>query len=342
MKPELSESLFVENLFNRSQKDLKVPNEDILAINKLSGDASTRRYYRLETIKSSYVVCLDNPTVLPKDEYPFYSIQQFLSKNNIRVPKILDMDLAKGYLLEEDLGDRTLLAHLANVVNIKEEHGIYTRCLDIIINMHQSDTSIAKNLPFTKLAFDSEKYMYEFEFTIDYFISRLLKKKLSRKDKIFLVSSFNHISEELASYPMVPTHRDYHSRNLMVKNDELIVIDFQDARMGIPQYDLVSLLEDCYYAVHIDNKKTLIDYYWKNANIQGQKDFETFMRLYDLMTIQRVFKAIGSFAYIFHYRHDERYLRHIGFAMEVLKGKLQKYPELHELKKLLFTIYYES
>ncbi len=341
MKPERAESLLVENLFLSSRKKKKIPDEKIKFINKLSGDASTRRYYRLETNSTSYVVCLDNPSKEENEKYPFYSVHQFLQKNLIRVPHILDLDLSNGYLLEEDLGDQTLLNHLGQTTTLQEEYDIYKKCLDILITL-QSKASGYKKYDFSKLAFDNEKYMYEFEFTIDYFIKRQLKAKVKKKEKLFLLSSFAKISEELSSYPMVSTHRDFHSRNVMVKDDEYILIDFQDARLGIPQYDLVSLLDDCYYALDPKNKDRLVKYYWENSQIDGQKDFKTFLRLYDLMKIQRVFKAIGSFSYIFHHRRDKRYLRHIGHAMEMLKSTMQKHPDLNELKQLLFKIYYEN
>ena len=142
---------------------------------------------------------------------------------------------------------------------------------------------------------------------------------------------------------MVVCHRDYHSRNIMVVNEEVVVIDFQDARMGLPQYDLVSLLEDCYYKVSRDNKHDLKMIYWDNFLQKNcpQESKEEYLRLYDLMTIQRTFKALGSFAYIYKNRNDIRYLKYIGYAFENLRDVLFRYDEFRDLRVCLSEIYYE-
>ena len=130
----------------------------------------------------------------------------------------------------------------------------------------------------------------------------------------------------------------------MVKDGEFILIDFQDARMGIPQYDLVSLLEDCYYELSFDSREKLIEYYYENlpAEIHGQENFENFKCLYRDMALQRVFKAIGSFSYIYETRKDVRYVKYIGFAMEKLKCILLQDNKYEKLRKTLFGYYYES
>jgi aminoglycoside/choline kinase family phosphotransferase len=129
----------------------------------------------------------------------------------------------------------------------------------------------------------------------------------------------------------------------MCKDNEHVVIDFQDARMGIPQYDLVSLLEDCYYSLNLDNLNNLKRYYWENFIKKNKKQtsYDEFLVLYDYMTIQRTFKAIGSFTYIYNLRNDERYLKYIGYSFEKLRKVLMKYDELKPLRLLLAKLYYE-
>ena len=128
----------------------------------------------------------------------------------------------------------------------------------------------------------------------------------------------------------------------MIKANDFVLIDFQDARLGTPLYDLASLLEDCYYQLPIDEKEKLKKEYYlrleKFYNIQSYAHFE---KIYSLMSLQRVFKAIGSFSYIFDYRKDYRYLKYIGFAMEKLRRILidGDDPRFKELKFKLFSIY---
>ena len=152
---------------------------------------------------------------------------------------------------------------------------------------------------------------------------------MDNKDKIERINSeFKKMCQQLSSYKMLLTHRDYHSRNIMVHQEQKIVIDFQDARQGIAQYDLVSLLEDCYYLIGDKNKSELINYYTEKIGLKhiGQ-DINEFQKNYDLMAIQRIYKAIGSFSFIYKGRKDLRYVKYIGFAMERLKQFLDKYSE---------------
>lgn len=344
MKALDEEIEIITSHFLRSIETRKIPFDKIVSIDKLTGDASTRRYFRLFSEKTSYVVCLDKPLETPLDEYPFYQVQDYLYKNKIRVPAIYSWELSQGFLLEEDLGDVTLLKKLIDLKDINEEFDLYKKCVDLILSVHQLPVPKNQKLNYVKLSFDFSKLMSEMDFTFDYFFSKLLKHKMNDRENIILRTNLGNICLELSKYPMVLTHRDYHSRNIMVKNEELVLIDFQDARLGLPQYDLVSLLEDCYYSLHPDNVEKLKNYYLEKlpANTHGQESTEVFNRLYDLMTVQRVFKAVGSFAYIYNWRRDKRYIKYIGYAMEKVRRVLMKYPEFNELRLCMNKIYYEN
>lgn len=341
MKPEVSERLFIEELFNNSKEKLGTSSTSLQNIERLTGDASTRRYYRLFTEKYSFVVCLDNPS--ENDANPFVSVQNFLNSHDVRVPQIHDMNLKKGYILEEDLGDKTLLQRLSSIEDKEEEFNIYKEIITTLLKLHKIQKKDIDAVQLFSNSFDKEKLMQEMEFSSKFFLKKFLKIECNETCDN-LMKQFEPICERLASEKMVFTHRDFHSRNIMVKDKDLIVIDFQDARWGIPQYDLVSMLEDCYYDVSRDNKYNLIKYYYENldADIHGQGSFEKFLELYNDMLIQRVFKAIGSFSYIFDTREDVRYVKYIGFAMEKLKTTLMKDDKYKELRQALFKFYYES
>ena len=341
MKPELSERLFIEDLFSRSMENKNIAPEELGHVERLTGDASTRRYYRLFTLKNSYVVCIDNPT--ETGENTFVKTQEFLEKYNIRVPKILDRIVNKGYILEEDLGDTTLLKYLADISSREVELTVYKKIVDMMLELHLISKDDIENSDKFKLAFDQEKLDEEIKFSTSYFLKKFLNIE---DDEVSLIveEEFKKITSRLAEQKRVLTHRDFHSRNVMVKDGEFILIDFQDARMGIPQYDLVSLLEDCYYELSFDSREKLIEYYYENlpAEIHGQENFENFKCLYRDMALQRVFKAIGSFSYIYETRKDVRYVKYIGFAMEKLKCILLQDNKYEKLRKTLFGYYYES
>jgi hypothetical protein len=340
-----TEKILVDSLLQNSIEAGKIESLKDCVISRLTGDASSRRYYRASGLqsghKSDYVVCLQPAIEETKD--PFVEIQEILTSEGVRVPKIYDYDLQRGYLLEEDLGNQTLLKHLSQLSTPSEEKIAYEKALEELIKIHKIKKDNYSQATFSSLFFDQEKLMSEVRFTVTQLIEGLFGQVLSESQKKTLDSSFKEICKTIASQKMVVTHRDFHSRNIMVKDGEFVIIDFQDARMGIPQYDLVSLLEDCYYKISRKNKHLLKESYWQNflKEKQIQASFEEFSTLYDKMAIQRIFKALGSFAYIYRLRGDIRYLKYIGYAFEKLRDILFRYKEYNSLRVVLSEIYYE-
>ncbi len=344
MKQDVSEKILVEELFKKSVSKGTVDQTKVVNVDKLTGDASTRRYYRIHAESDTFVVCLDEPLKDEKAEPNFVKLQRVLHQEGVRVPLIFDKDLSVGYLLEEDLGDQTFIKEIAKIKSSEEEYKFYKEAIDLIINFHKIDTSKYQGETFTELAFDTTKLFQEMEFTKKYFLSKLISVNVEDPAVLKLYAKLLEICESLSSEKRVLVHRDYHSRNLMFKNGEQVVIDFQDARMGTPLYDLVSLLEDCYYDLTTENRDSLKKYYFDTffKNFDSSKSYEDYLRLYDLMSIQRVYKAIGSFAYIYADRKDIRYLKYIGFAFEKLRKIMSNHQDLIEAKKVLAGIYYAT
>jgi len=343
MKPEQTERFFIEELFNKTQEKEVLKNEKLEEIDKLTGDASTRRYYRIFTDKDSYVVCLDNPFDDDFLKHPFLSVQHFLATHSIRVPRILDHNLSRGYSLQEDLGNETLLHRLGTITSSSEEFEIYKKIIDQLLELHRIPEQSIDNENLFQHRFDYQKFMDETRFTFKYFMN-FFNKNMDEELIGELELLFDPIMKRLSAQKMVITHRDFHSRNIMIKNNQYYFIDFQDARWGIPQYDLVSLLEDCYYDLSEVSRNELKKYYFENLcpSIHGQDSYEQFLELYDDMLIQRVFKAVGSFCYIYNWRKDERYLKYIGFAMEKIRRVMMNKHKYRELKKKLFQHYYAN
>jgi aminoglycoside/choline kinase family phosphotransferase len=177
MKPEQAEQFLIEELFNQTQDRGFCKNEKLQTVDRLTGDASTRRYYRLFTENTSYVACLDNPLSDPNAKNPFVANQEFLLASGIRVPKIVDKNLTKGYILEEDLGDTTLLVHLAQLKSPKQELEIYKKIIDQLIQLHSIPQTELTRSDLYHLKFDITKLMDEMEFTFKFFLRIFLKIK---------------------------------------------------------------------------------------------------------------------------------------------------------------------
>lgn len=332
MKPEETERLFIEGLYKEAGL-----SEGLERVEKLTGDASTRRYFRLFCGSKTFVACLDNPR---RDgaKYDFEEVQKIFSDNNVRVPEIYYQNREKGFLLEEDLGNRTLLEELGQAGSRQLVKELYYPVIDELVKIHAINSDNYASTSMAKLRFDKDKLLDETRITNANFLIKLLGTDEEDPSINIVDQAFISICTLLDSGPWVVTHRDFHSRNVMMVDGKPVIIDFQDARMGLPQYDLVSLLEDCYFFVNKEVKADLLKYYMKKSNLV-MDDFE---RIYDLMAIQRLYKAIGSFSMIYNTRGDSRYLKFIGRAFETVLAKLSRYEQFLDLKLTLAKIYYAS
>lgn len=346
LKPLETEKIFIERHFIEACEKGHAKKEEIVYLDALTGDASTRRYYRLVTKSKSYVVCLDRP-FNNESEYTFLVVQKFLKSLGVRVPEVFYFVPSSGFLLEEDLGDTTLVRYLSKC-NKSEELRIYKDSIDLLCKIHLSDRESIPSIS-SSLSFNYEKLNQEVMLTYENFWSLTLgdQKELYESEKRIVELEFRKINSFLDSNIKALCHRDYHSRNLMVlgdKNPELIVIDFQDARLGSYCYDLVSLLEDSYFSLDGAQVQQLRKYYFDTMK-NSVSDFPTyseFLEIYEKSLIQRTFKAIGSFSFIYKTRGDIRYLKYIGFAMEKLRHVFMANDQYTKLKENLFKIYYEN
>ncbi len=321
----------------------------IQSMRPLPGDASTRKYFRITLHnKKSFVLMKTDSFEEKKSDLPFLVVQNHLETAGVVVPKVYDYDPKQGFILLEDLGDTTLLKKLQSISHTEQERHLYEKAIDALVDLQVFASPANKPAviePY-KLRFDVEKLMWEVHFTIEHFYKYYLKKEIKGGDLKTMLSGFSEISEILEAQPVVLTHRDYHSRNIMVvphrkKIERLVLIDFQDARLGPKHYDLASLLRDSYYQLDDIQVDRLIDYYiakWE-AKMGDKMNRKEFRRIFDLMAVQRSFKAIGSFASFYHLRGNPLYLKYIGTSFENIRRSLQKYAKYHPLKEVLFHYY---
>lgn len=328
--------------------------KNLLSVEALPGDASTRQYFRIKTENQNFIVMVTEPFTKETKTFPFLVLQKHLYSAGVDVPAVYEVDPEKGMILLEDLGDTTFLKKLQIVSNTELERHLYERAIDALIHFQVFASPLHKpsDLEAYRLAFDLEKLMWEVQFTVEHFYEGYLKRKIKPIDRKILIQDFSKICELLAKEPRVFTHRDYHSRNIMVlpgkirkkklRTERFVMIDFQDARMGPVQYDLASLLKDSYYQIDETQVDRLIDYYiarWE-AETDEALDRNKFRFVFDHMAIQRNFKAIGSFASFYMLRGNPSYLKFIGNTFENIRRTLLKYPELSNLREVLYHYYY--
>src|SRR5688500_5170673 len=212
----------------------------------LTGDASDRRYFRVQPSDAPPFVMAVHAQPFDVKSLPFMNVANLFATMGVPVPAIVGHAADLGVLALEDLGDVTLQANLGTAT--EEDHATRYREAVGIIEMIQrrgAELKSIKYLPY-QISFDTTKLMWELEFFYRHFLEGYRGVTVSPAERAALTEEFTTIVEELAAEPTVLCHRDYHSRNLMVCDEKLYVIDFQDARMGPDTYDLVSLLRDSY------------------------------------------------------------------------------------------------
>ena len=300
-------------------------------IEALSGDASTRRYYRVADAGRNYVLAL-YPEPFEPEALSFLTIHGMLEGYGLPVPAVVDVDGPRGIVLQEDLGDCTLQQALRDS-GPDRTADLYREAVDEIAVLQAEAARGPQTADCFRNAFDLEKLSWELHYFLKHFLEGHLGRDLTVEDRSTLSESFHLLSQEIASWPRVLCHRDYHSRNLMLYAGRLYWIDFQDARMGPASYDLASLLRDAYTDVPEELQEELKERFRQKAAPGEARD--VFRRRLDLMCVQRNLKALGTFGYMATVRQNPVYLPYIPRTLAHARKNLSRYPELERLRRTL-------
>ncbi len=282
----------------------------IKTIHPVSGDASFRRYFRIETEAGCYILMDAPPEHEPLDSY--LNITTLFQQNNITVPQIFAQNLKQGFLLLSDFGDNTLLRSLTP----SNADSLYKKSLQTLINI-QLCPSKTHNLP----AYDSEFMQRELQLFHEWFLQKQLNLQLSPSEEQLLNHSYQCIIDQVTSQAYCCVHRDYHSRNLLsLAEDHIGVIDFQDAVHGPISYDIVSLLKDCYIDWPEESVQKWLKYYWELAKATSlpAMNFDELQNDFFWAGYQRHLKAIGIFARLNILYKKPSFLRSIPRAINYL------------------------
>jgi aminoglycoside/choline kinase family phosphotransferase len=302
---------------------------------QLAGDASARRYYRAALGERTWVLMSWEP--FKAKDYPFLSVQALFKDCKVSVPEVVGLSEAKGLLLLEDLGDLTLERKFWENQDPSSSLRFYHQALEELNKIHFETKNSKVDSTAHHLNFDTAKFKWEFNYSKEHLLEGLGQLKMTPAQLQVVESTAHEISQRLDREPKWICHRDYHSRNLMIKLDRVRVIDFQDARGGPIQYDLVSLLRDSYVGMSDQMITELMNDFWVIAKPKLGKEpsFEYFQLMFELQTIQRCFKACGSFASFWNQRQDTRYLKYIYPTLKRVQRALSHFPEYKDFALFL-------
>ena len=321
----------------------------VTSVTEMPGGASTRRYFRVFLAAPPSLIAMfvpegGKPEEIAKDRasarrWPFLEIRELLAERGVDVPALHAEDPERGWLLLEDLGDDTLANYLVRVGNdsaTREE--LYRRAVVDLATAQKALGSLPAGCVIGARAFDADLLRWE----IDHFREWGLEARgheLSASARATFDAVAARLASRIASWPRGFVHRDYQSRNLMVRTTKsLCWLDFQDALLGPRVYDLVALLNDSYQTFDRAFVEARVGEYARTA---GVTDVDTLLLEFDYVTVQRKLKDAGRFVFIDRKKGNDSFLKFvtptIRKAAESLT-RLRHDEDMRTLEELLHTV----
>lgn len=298
----------------------------VSSIEAMAGDASFRRYFRVQINHHSYVVM----DALPSHEpcHSFVQIAYALRDIGLNAPEVIQSNLEHGFLLLTDYGDTTFLKALTQDKSMAMP--LYSTALKALAVLQNCRHVRGYELP----AFDEGWLAREWAWHKEWFLGQFLGLAAIENEAL-LDAEYDQLIDTAISQPQVFMHRDFHSANLMVLPNEAVgLLDFQDAFIGPVTYDLASLLRDCYIDWPDKNVKTWVLTYLRLLQQHGQLTNvhdDVFMRWFDWMGIERHLKALFTFARKEVRDGQSQYLQHMPRTLNYILQATKTYPELKNL-----------
>lgn len=296
-----------------------IPGNDYL-LTPLTGDASFRRYFRIQ-YKGLTQIVMDAPP-RKEDLKSFIHVTKLLMDAQVPSPVLIAANMEQGFLLLSDLGDVLLLKKLqASTADL-----YYTKAIQTLLKM-QECSIVDPEIP----PFDKSFMLKEMSLCPEWFFKSYLSLHLDKQEQRLVEKTMDWIADEVAKQPIVFIHRDYHSRNIMLTGEAqtLTLIDYQDAMSGPLTYDLVSLLKDCYIAWPREQVLAWVHYFYEHNALAHQYTQEAFIRAFDLCGLQRHLKVLGVFCRLYLRDGKSGYLADLPLTLKYVLDCCETYEELH-------------
>ena len=303
-------------------------------IMSIAEDASFRKFYRFILNKNSKII-----VSAQKEKYKnlvaYTAINKFLRENRILTPKLLAHNYPKGIIIIEDFGDITFHKVL---LRKKKKLATYQRLVDLLLKIQRiKPRSKIKNIIGKPHIINkySNKYLHKesdlfFEWYLPLFLNKKKVLNIKKKTKKILSLLYNSINFSNSYF----VHRDYHVQNLMKVGKKIGVIDSQDALIGNPAYDLVSLIDDVRIKTSKKLKNQIYNYYLKKAFKICRVNSKKFLEDFNILSVQRSLKIIGIFSRLFRRDKKNKYLKLIPYTWKLLEMRMSS-KTFSELKKIL-------
>ena len=302
-------------------------------LNPIAGDASHRKFFRLKKYNKNKIFIFAKKEIY-KNLIAYLAVNNFLRSKKILAPKIYSHNFNKGMVVVEDFGD---LTYYKLLIKKKNKLVIYKQLVDLLLKIEKIKPKsriliIGKKKH--KINKYSNKYLFkESDLFFDWYLPLIFNKKraldIKNKSRKILLKLYNKLNFPNSNF----VHRDYHSQNLMKVGSKIGVIDSQDAIIGNPTYDLVSLIDDVRIKTSKKLKNKIYKYYLKNAPKIYKNNSEKFKEDFNILSVQRSLKIIGIFSRLLRRDKKKKYLKFIPYTWQLLEMRMDS-KIFSELKKI--------
>lgn len=307
-----------------------------VAIQPLEKGGSDRKYYRVQVNERDSLILVKYGSQREENRH-YVAIAQFLDSVGLRVPRIYFHDETEGLIWMEDLGESDLWEHRGEPWTKRRE--LYRSALDQAAFLHARARRALPASPLTlQKEFDADLYRWEQNYFFENCLGRFFNADPAVTDALHQSAALEKIVVRLAALPRVLVHRDFQSQNIMIKNGDAWLIDFQGLRPGLAQYDLASLLYDPYVSLSDSEREELLDYSIAKSVDAGGRPTDDFRELFDLCAMQRLMQALGAYGFLGLVKERPDFLRHIPVALASLKQVVARIPGLRPLEEFLDTL----
>lgn len=301
---------------------------ETLVLSPLSGDAGFRQYFRLNTRLPMLAVWAPLET---ENSVQFCQVSTFFNEHGVRAPRVLAVDLERGFLIVEDFGDALLQTEL----NERSVDGYYSEAFALLLHLQSAPENNDTKSLFRE--YDAALLGQELGLFDDWYVQKLLGLRLEDAQVQMLREVYAKLISRATQQRQVIVHRDFHCRNLIVQgNGSLATIDFQDAVRGPITYDLVSLLKDCYVQWDTAQIERWALAYASTAQAAGlihDTSEREFLQDFDWMGLQRHLKVLGVFARLYLRDGKTGYLADLPRVLSYVLEVCERYDELFELRQ---------
>ena len=309
---------------------------DKIDITPIEKGGSDRKFYRVRCSPDQSIILVKYN--LEREENRHYvQIAQFLGEHEIRAPKIYFHDPAEGLIWIEDLGERDLFGYREESWMVRR--AFYESALDEVAKLHRLPADVCEkikgNLP---AEFNAALYLWEQNYFFENCLGRYFEIDNVKLATLAMLPALSEIAERLDRLPRNLVHRDFQSQNLIIRNGQAYLIDFQGMRPGLAAYDLASLLYDPYVDLTNTERVELIDYYRdqqirNGATVNGEFDFTL-----RLCAMQRLMQALGAYGFLGLVKGHNHFLQHIPRALSSLRSIVAAIDGLAPLEQQLASI----